>query len=90
MIDENGRAVLIDFGLSRYDVEGLITSSNRGKGAPRWMAPELLKYGVKHTEATDMWAFGMVIYVCQPSALSVYFNNMISGNLDFKAAVLGS
>lgn len=38
-------------------------------GSARWMAKELLmvdwddvNYG-KHTKATDVWAFGMVVYV---------------------------
>ena len=44
------------------------TNHNSGKGSIRWMAYELLaseEDEVKHTKESDMWAYGMVIYVRQ-------------------------
>lgn len=56
--------MLCDFGVSRMILssESLTTTSGGMKGSLRWMAPELLD-GAKHSIDSDIWAFGMVIYV---------------------------
>ena len=67
----DGRPVLPDFGISRLLINSVtIVGTTSIKGNTRWMAPELLlpEDGVElehlcHTKATDVWAFGMVVYV---------------------------
>ncbi|KAJ7819449.1 kinase-like domain-containing protein [Mycena olivaceomarginata] len=64
IIDHDGRARLVDFGLATFvDSETSLKSSTRG-GVPRWpMAPELLlaqEYAFRRTPAFDVWAFGCV------------------------------
>ena len=64
---------LADFGLSRTlsDSPTALETSSFGelKGTTRWMAYELLQfldgYGAEVicTKASDVWAFGMTIYV---------------------------
>ena len=69
---EDGRPVLSDFGISRLLIHSKTFAGTTSiKGNLRWMAPELLmaEEDVEtehecHTKATDVWAFGMVIYVC--------------------------
>ena len=72
MVKRDGRPVLSDFGISRLLINSVtIAGTTSIKGNMRWMAPELLipEEGVVlehscHTKATDVWAFGMVVYVC--------------------------
>jgi serine/threonine protein kinase len=66
----SGRPVLSDFGVSRLLVNSVTISGTTSlKGAVRWMAPELIAPADTpsehefHTKATDVWAFGMVVYV---------------------------
>lgn len=68
----DGIPMLADFGVSRaliYSNKDLNTSTyGRFKGTPRWMAYELVVKNPNNevicAEASDMWAYGMVIYVC--------------------------
>lgn len=66
--------MLTDFGLSRAEIYSLInlrtTMYNVPKGTAPFMAYELLEFigsdgtvEIKCTKATDMWAFGMLVYV---------------------------
>ena len=67
----DGRLILSDFGISRLLINSVtIAGTTSIKGNMRWMAPELIlpEEGVVpkhscHTRATDVWAFGMVVYV---------------------------
>lgn len=71
LIAHDGRAVLSDFGVSRLLVNSkTVIGTTALKGVMRWMAPELIEPDEEvetrhacHTKATDVWAFGMVIYV---------------------------
>jgi serine/threonine protein kinase len=69
LIADDGRAVLSDFGISRVWVNNAtITAPTSVMGSCRWMAPELLGSADEqdhpsHTKASDVWAFGMVVYV---------------------------
>lgn len=61
--------MLCDFGISRALLESG-SRSNSFKGSLRWMAIELLFPGnigteknPRHSKATDVWAYGMVVYV---------------------------
>ena len=64
--------MLSDFGISRLLINSkTLVGSTSLRGNMRWMAPELimpvegdeLEHSC-HTKATDVWAFGMVVYVC--------------------------
>ena len=64
----SGEPLICDFGISRILSHSLSnggTSSANLKGSARWMAPELfnLEIDTHHTKETDMWAFGMTVYV---------------------------
>jgi serine/threonine protein kinase len=65
LIDDNEKAVLCDFGLSRVKAD--VTSRTAVlrmpvvTGSRNWMSPERLKGGsVK--KPSDIYAFGMVVY----------------------------
>lgn len=74
-MNDSGVPMLTDFGLSRamnYSISALKTTAYGDlKGTTRWMAYELLNFydgdstdlQVVATKESDMWAFGMVIYV---------------------------
>jgi len=65
MLAESGRAVLMDFGLACLSnpEEGELSLTRTGAiiGTPAYMAPEQIE-GIPLTAATDIYAFGMVIY----------------------------
>lgn len=65
-----GEPKLTDFGLSRildYTWTSALRSSSHSspRGTTRWMTYELVEDGSDSdcTKESDMWAFGMVIYV---------------------------
>lgn len=62
------QALLTDFGISRMESLSNGYSTESSKGNARWQAREFLQFSEgqtspKHTFATDIWAFGMTIYV---------------------------
>ncbi|MFN3235338.1 MAG: protein kinase [Gammaproteobacteria bacterium] len=69
LLDQYCRAKLADFGLSRLK-KHVGTTSTLTSGADqvfggtlRWMAPELFSRNTsKPTEASDVWAFGMILF----------------------------
>ena len=73
LISETREPLLADFGLSRVlasSLAGLTTSTTLAspKGTVRWMAVELFLPSEANPEPistfeTDIWAFGMVVYV---------------------------
>ena len=70
-MSENDDPLLADFGISSIMTSSSTTNSTTGiKGSARWMAFELLSPRLeeteesgKHTKKTDVWAYGMVVYV---------------------------
>jgi len=60
LVDDDGCAVLIDFGLSRIqeEISPSVVSSFRGMGVLRWMAPELADGEVAKTARSDVYSFG--------------------------------
>ena len=71
LIDENGHALLSDFGLLAIipDTTNIVSSNSFSQaGTHRWMSPELLypeRFGLEHclpTEPSDCYALGMVVY----------------------------
>jgi serine/threonine protein kinase len=90
--------MLTDFGISRILIESkTFTGTNSLKGNVRWMAAELLDWKLHdsqpehqfHTKATDVWAFGMVLYVralLSPSSNMYsfhYIQELIARNVPF-------
>ncbi|KZO98412.1 kinase-like protein [Calocera viscosa TUFC12733] len=70
LVDDEGEAKLMDFGLS-YDLEepGMQTTSSMFHGNVRWLAPERLvpeSFGLTASQsrstASDVYALGMVVY----------------------------
>lgn len=67
-MDDDGNPLLCDFGISRmlektatYPISH--TTATGLRGTVRYMSKELLKENASHTESSDIWAFGMTIYV---------------------------
>ena len=64
--------MITDFGISHLLANSnTFAGSTLMKGNTRWMSPELISIeddedieNAFHTKASDMWAFGMVVYVC--------------------------
>jgi serine/threonine protein kinase len=62
LIDEQGRARLTDFGLSRFLEETTsLTASDKVVGSPHFMAPEQWR-GEPVSVRTDLYAAGLVLY----------------------------
>ena len=66
MINEEGHAQIIDFGLSGFDSLAGFTTQQQGQRNPRYCAPELLRQVViKPTFESDVYGFSMtVLQVC--------------------------
>jgi serine/threonine protein kinase len=102
LISQDGRPVLSDFGVSRLLINSVTIAGTASlKGAARWMAPELMAPDLMapadippkhefHTKATDMWAFGMVVYVgiitgcCECFCLLTASQEALSGKIPFE------
>ncbi|KLO16193.1 kinase-like protein [Schizopora paradoxa] len=57
--------LLADFGHSRIissEVSIVISNSDASLATVRWAAPELFDSNSQYSKATDVWAFGMVLY----------------------------
>ena len=68
LINNSGEPLLADFGLAviMEDLTQMpISSALKGKGNPRWMAPELLIGQEIVSEPSDVWSLGMLfLEVC--------------------------
>ncbi len=77
-MSDSGEPLLADFGISRCISSSDTANTTTGlKGSARWMAIELLSPSPneraeagKHTMQTDIWAYGMVVYVRTISLVS--------------------
>jgi serine/threonine protein kinase len=72
-VSNEGWPLLTGFGISRLNYDGItLSGASILKGNVRWMAIELIEPGVHeqrhnfHTRQSDIWAFGMVVYVSVP------------------------
>ncbi|MFO7899367.1 MAG: protein kinase, partial [Planctomycetota bacterium] len=61
MIDEDGRAILMDFGLARQESDIGLTADHTVLGTPRYMSPEQAK-GERVDPRSDIYSLGCVIY----------------------------
>ncbi|MBT9588354.1 serine/threonine protein kinase [bacterium] len=60
MIDEKGKAILVDFGLAKGENATLLTRPDEAVGSPDYMAPEQLQG--QASPASDQWALGVIAY----------------------------
>jgi len=63
MLEEDGSALLVDFGLARGPAFTGLTHPGVGTGTLDYLAPELLR-GDEATAASDLYALGGVAYQC--------------------------
>jgi serine/threonine protein kinase len=61
MIDENGWAVMTDFGIAKIDDGSQLTATGAAVGTPHYMAPEQF-HNKALTGAADQYALGVVAY----------------------------
>lgn len=63
MLYENGSAAITDFGLAKGPAYTVLTKPGQVMGTLDYLAPELIR-GEAATPATDIYAFGCVVYEC--------------------------
>ena len=68
LVSNNGEPLLCDFGISRMldSSHSDFISTTHGsnvRGTIRYMSIELLDGGAKHSKGSDVWAYGMILYV---------------------------
>jgi serine/threonine-protein kinase len=63
MIDARGSAALADFGLARSTADTVLTKTGTVVGTVDYLAPELIR-GHRPTGASDIYAFGCLLYEC--------------------------
>jgi serine/threonine-protein kinase len=61
-IDENGRATIMDFGISRLTTLTGLTSGSQLMGTPRYMSPEQASGKQELDHRCDIYALGVVLY----------------------------
>ena len=70
LISKYGQPLICDFGISRMldsSQSNFVSTTHDDcvRGSARWMAQELIASAeAKHTKETDVWAYGMTLYVC--------------------------
>jgi len=63
LFDEDGRALLTDFGLAKGPAYTVLTRTGQIVGTLDYLAPELIR-GQPATPATDIYALGCLVYEC--------------------------
>jgi hypothetical protein len=62
MLDPNGHAHIIDFGLARFFDDVSITNTGQLVGTPLYMSPEQVTGRLKVDHRTDIYSLGLVLY----------------------------
>ena len=62
LLTEEGRAVVVDFGIAKAANATSLTSPRNVMGTPEFIAPEILD-GQSASPATDMWSLGVTLYM---------------------------
>ena len=81
MIGLDGQAMICDFGCARAEMasQSIAAPTSTLKGTCHYWAPELLDFngkGTKMSKQSDVWAFGMTIYV-RTLIISQYLLNLL-------------
>ena len=77
-MSSDGHPMLADFGISRFDSVDGESAEASYEGSIRWMSSELIRALMSgsgrpvHTKKSDVWAFGMVLYVSDTCQQSVF------------------
>ncbi len=97
LVSDDNQALLTDFGVSRMDALTAGYTTKSVKGNARWQAKEFFEImdddapPPTHTVKTDIWAFGMTIYVRYDSeSLNAHFIDLAGtsvGTLDTRRSV---
>jgi hypothetical protein len=63
LLDENGRALIADFGLAQRMDESFSVENEEVSGTPHYMAPEQAELKSRRlSPATDLWGLGAIMY----------------------------
>lgn len=73
MLNENYRAIVADFGLSRdiYERDYYSSDNKKSKLPVKWMAPESLEKGT-YSSKSDVWSFGVVLWELMTRGVNPY------------------
>ncbi len=96
LISPEKQALLTDFGVSRMDSLSAGYTTHSAKGSTRWQAYEFFDIfeddspAPQHTQKTDIWAFGMTVYVGDVwiSIKACFADAVAVGTPDTQASVL--
>lgn len=72
LVDDDGRARILDFGVARVSGASRLTQAGMSVGTPAYMSPEVIQ-GEDAQPASDIYSLGVVLY------------QMLSGQLPFEA-----
>lgn len=62
LLSEDGKPVVVDFGLARQQHSDVLTTMGRAVGTPAYMAPELVRGERTLDRRIDVWALGVILY----------------------------
>jgi serine/threonine protein kinase len=101
LMDREGRCKIADFGLSTFK-DSTMTQTVGVVATPAWTDPEVIKGAKKHSEASDMYSFGVIVWevfsgeapwagvpVMTIMALTVYEGQRLPIRNSFPVAVRG-
>lgn len=78
MVEENGSAILIDFGLAKDLLDNtILTSTSFILGTPLYMAPEQFLDSRNVVPQTDIYAFGVVLFEMLTGEVPFRSNNIL-------------
>ncbi len=77
MITEEGRIVVMDFGLARGEGSSTITASGAAIGTPAYMSPEQAS-GKKFDTRTDQYSLGVMAFQMLTGQLPFYDENTVN------------